>query len=366
MNRLSVSSVAMLGAERQYVDDALVRGELSWHGEYVRRFEDRFARYCAVPEAVSCCNGTAALHLALLAMGIGPGDVVYLPALSFVATANAVSYVGATPVFCDIDHSTWCLDPRDVEAQISQHQQPWRKREAILPVHLYGMPADMVALRSIAETYGVSLIEDAAEAHGASVGGLCVGSLGDVAAFSFFANKMLTTGEGGMVTTSDASIAQRVRHLRGQCQTERRYYHDAVGYNYRLTNLSAAIGLAQVETAFLHEAKRNAVVLAYQRYLSKFEQQRAPDGTEPAPWLYTMLLPHGVDREAVMASMDADGIETRPTFIPLTDLPPYRGQTPPVAADVGARGLSLPTHAAMDEEDVYRVVLSLLKAVDRA
>ncbi len=217
-------------------------GWISSIGAEIGEFEARFAALCARRFGVATSNGTTALHLALAALGIGPGDEVIVPALTFVATANAVHYTGATPVFADADPVTWNVDPAAVAKSVT------RRTRAILAVHLYGQPADMRALASTARRAGAVLVEDAAEAHGARYHGRPVGSLGAVACFSFYGNKMVTTGEGGMVLTSDAKLAARLRLLRDHAMSpKRRYYHTEIGFNYRMTTLQAALGLAQLD-----------------------------------------------------------------------------------------------------------------------
>ncbi|MBX3010284.1 MAG: DegT/DnrJ/EryC1/StrS family aminotransferase, partial [Caldilineaceae bacterium] len=214
-------------AEEALVLEAVRSGWISSNGKYLREFEERFAAFCGAAYGVSTNNGTTALHLVLHALGIGPGDEVIVPALTFVASANAVRYTGATPIFADVDPVTWTLDPAAVAALITP------RTKAIMPVHLYGHPAPMPALQALADQHGLLLVEDAAEAHGAQVGDKRTGVLGQAAAFSFFANKVITTGEGGMVTTNDATLAARCRMLRDHAMPpERRYWHDEIGFNY--------------------------------------------------------------------------------------------------------------------------------------
>ncbi|MGB8511125.1 MAG: DegT/DnrJ/EryC1/StrS family aminotransferase, partial [Pyrinomonadaceae bacterium] len=223
---IPVAAPVLAGREKEYVADCMESGWISSSGKYVELFEAAFAKFCGVRHAVACCNGTVALHLALVALGVAPNDEVIVPTLTFVATANAVTYCGARPVFVDSEPETWNLDPAQVEAKITS------RTKGIIAVHLYGQPAEMDALRAVARRHGLFLLEDAAEAHGALYKGRPAGSLGDVAAFSFYGNKIIATGEGGMVTTDDDALAARVRLLRGQgMDTERRYWFPVVGYN---------------------------------------------------------------------------------------------------------------------------------------
>src|SRR5437899_699591 len=227
-----------MGAEEETaVLRVLASGQVA-QGEQVAAFERRFAELCQVREAVAVSSGTAALHLALLAHHIGPGDEVITTAFSFAATANVILLVRATPVFVDIEPDTYTLDPLQVQAALT------RRTKAIIPVHLYGHPCDMTRLSQLAEAYSLVLIEDASQAHAAAIDGRPVGSFG-TGCFSFYATKNMTTGEGGMVTTNDPAIAEQVRLLRNHGQ-EARYYHIALGYNQRMTDLQAALGIAQI------------------------------------------------------------------------------------------------------------------------
>jgi perosamine synthetase len=242
VRHIPISSPVLGEREAAYVMDCLRTNWISSVGEYVERFEHAFAGVVGTAHAISCSNGTAALHLALLAKGVKPLDEVIVPTMTFVAPANAVMYCGATPVLADADPETWCLNVSRLEALITP------RTKGIVAVHLRGHPADMVAIMEMARRHGLFVIEDAAQAHGARVGDSSVGSIGDVGTFSFFGNKMITTGEGGIVTTDDDEVASAVRLLKNQGMTkEHRYWHPVIGYNYRMTNIQAAIGLAQVD-----------------------------------------------------------------------------------------------------------------------
>lgn len=343
------------GNETKYVNECLETAWVSSIGRYIEEFETAFAEYCGVRHAATCNNGTSALHLALLAVGVGPGDEVIVPTLTYVATANAVRYCGAEPVFADSDPETMNLDPADVESRITP------RTRAIVAVHLYGHPADMGPLRDVARRHAVRMVEDAAEAHGAKYGGVRVGALGDIATFSFFGNKIITTGEGGMVTTNDADLDARVRLLRGQgMDPKRRYWFPIVGFNYRMTNVQAAIGVAQLEMIDTQLARRREVASWYDDELSGcgalLQLPASKPPSEPVAWLYTVVLRDDVtvERDVLSERLRADGIETRPVFYPMHTLPPY-AQTPgafPVAERLAARGLSLPTYAALTRADV--------------
>lgn len=364
---IPVAAPVLNGNERRYVLDCLDTNWISTRGDYVPRFEAAFAQTVGARRAVACSTGTAALHLSLLALGVGPGDEVIVPALTFVATANAVAYVGARPVIADIDPDTWALDPAGLPALIGPHTR------ALIPVHLYGHPAPMEAIRALAAGAGIAIIEDAAQAHGASYQGRPSGSLGDLGCFSFFGNKAITCGQGGMVTTDDAALAGRMRHLANSGMApDRPYWHDCLGFNYRMTNIEAAIGLAQVERLDWHLARRREVAAWYRERLGtlpgvRFQRQDPQVGH--GHWMVNVrLLGAGPgDIAACRQALAEQGIETRVGFPPLHTLPPYLGLgTPPrpVAETVSRESLTLPTHAALTEGDVERVCQGLAAWLD--
>lgn len=358
-----VSAPLFLGREREYVLDCIDTLELSWQGPYVNRLEKAFAAFCDVEYAVACSNGSAALHLALLAAGVGPNDVVIVPAVTYVATANAVRYCGALPVFCDIDPKTWCLDPDKFESLLKDpaYFRGYLQLKAVIPVHLYGMPCDMDAINDIATRYGLIVVEDAAEAHGATYNGQRVGSLGDVATFSFYGNKILTSGEGGMVVTNDRGMADRARHYGGQgMSVDRRYYHDVVGYNYRITNIEAAIALAQLEKYPELAERRRLVVETYKEEFRDCIYQEKTKGADAADWMFTVLV-DPEDRDDIRAVLALQGIDTRPIFVPITEMPPYRRKTPPVSARIAASGINLPTHPGMTPDVVRYIAHSFME-----
>lgn len=365
---LPVAAPLFDGNERAYVLECVESTWVSSIGPFIARFEQEFAGYCGVTHGIACSNGTTALHLALLGLGIGPGDEVIVPSLSYVATANAVRHCGAEPVFVDSDQVTWNLDPTLLDPLVTE------RTKAIIVVHLYGRPAPMDAVNAFARRHGLRVIEDAAEAHGAAYRGRRVGSLADVAAFSFFGNKIITCGEGGMVLTDDDEIAARVRQLKGQGQDpQRRYWFPIVGYNYRMTNVQAAIGLAQLERldAFLHA--RAEIARWYRECLVETAAVVLPapatDDETPVNWLFSVVLrvESAQAREAVMTKLRQQGIDTRPFFPAIHQLPPYvsfRGPADPSVAEwLGSRGVSLPTWVGMTREDVERAGDALRTAV---
>lgn len=353
---LPVYSPSLPTAARSYVMDCLDTAWLSSLGAYVGRFEQQFAAASECTHALAVSSGTSALHLALAAARIGPGDEVIVPALTFVATANAVTYTGARPVLADVDPETWTIDPADVERRLSP------RTRAIIPVHLYGHPADMDPLLAIARSRGLLVIEDAAEAHGATYKGRRVGGIGHIGCFSFYGNKMISTGEGGMVTTNDSSLAERVRLLRDHAMDpHRRYFHTVVGFNYRMTNLQAAVGCAQIESIDTLLARTRAVALQYTERLRGVFGLTLPVERPWATnvfWMFSVLVEaaFGLSRDAVMKTLEADGIETRPFFIPLHKLPPYASnETYPVAERVASRGVNLPSGPGLGASSIERV-----------
>lgn len=352
-----------LGAEEeQLVLEAVRSGWISSLGQYVTRFERDFAAACGVAQGISVCNGTVALHLALHALGIGPGDEVIVPTLTFVASANAVHYTGATPVFVDVDPITWTVDPDEVARRLSP------RTKAIMPVHLYGHPSDMPALTVLAERHGVTILEDAAEAHGAAIDGRRVGGWGQLAAFSFYANKIITTGEGGMVLTDDPALAARCRLLRDHAMPpEHRYWHDEVGFNYRMTNLQAAIGVAQLGRLAHFLARKRQIAARY-----KWLLRDVPGLTLPAElpgyinvyWMMSLLVGDAfpLTRDELMRALREHHIDSRPFFHPLDTLPPYRQDPPrPVALRLSRQGINLPSAPSLTDEQVTYICETILE-----
>jgi perosamine synthetase len=365
--RIPVAAPLLDGREREYVLECLDSTWISSAGRFIGEFETRFADFCGVKHAIATNNGTTALHLALVALGVGPGDEVIIPTLTYIATANAVTYCGATPVLADCDPRTLNLDVEAVAARITS------RTKVIIPVHLYGHPVDMAPLRALADMHGLLILEDAAEAAGAQYRGQMAGALGTCATFSFFGNKIITTGEGGMVTTNDDELAARLRLYRGQgMDPNRRYWFEVVGYNYRMTNVAAAIGLGQLERIHHHLERRREVAAAYNAGLAPLGNRLVLPVEEPwakhVYWMYTVLLGEEVEvsRDEVMARLDRAGVETRPVFYPMHILPPYQplaGDGFPNAERCAARGINLPTHALLSDGDIQRVCAALAEAV---
>lgn len=363
-----VSSPSFSGNEVKYVNNCLKSGWISSSGEYIEKFEEKFSEFCETKFAISCCNGTVALHLPLLAMGIGPGDEVIVPTLTYIATANAVKYCGGTPVFVDSDPITWNINPDLIKLKIT------KKTKAIIVVHLYGHPVDMDPILNIAKEFNLFIIEDSAEAHGARYKGRCIGSIGDVGTFSFYGNKIITTGEGGMVVTNNLQLAEKMRLLRGQgMDPNKRYWFPIIGYNYRMTNIEAAIGLGQLEDINKHLSKRKEIARLYAAQLAELNTYiNLPvemEWADHAFWMYSILLKETlkIDRDQFMKEMEIEGIETRPFFYPMHIMPPYyelKGDYP-VAERLAKSGMNIPTHGLLNENDITSITRSIRSICQR-
>lgn len=353
------------GNELVYVTDCITSSWISSLGEYIPRFEEAFAAFCGVRHAIAIDNGTAALHLALALYDIGPGDEVIVPTLTFVATANAVHYTGATPVFVDSESESWGIDPAAIETKISP------KTRAIIPVHLFGHPANMGPIMALAQKYNLIVIEDAAEAHGAEYKGQRVGGIGQVGCFSFYGNKVLTTGEGGMLTTNDADVAKKARLLKDHGMSkEIRYWHPVVGYNYRMTNIQAALGLAQLERIDHILARKRRLAEIYHTNLADCPGIIRPpeaDWAKNIYWLYTILITNdlAVSRDDVARALKQRGIDSRPVFIPMHQLPPYQDTANafPVAENLSQQGLSLPSYLTLSDNQLNFICNTLREII---
>lgn len=361
--RIPVATPVLNGNEKKYVIDCLDTTWISSNGKYISEFENKFAKFVGAKNAIAVTNGTVALHLACLGTNIVQDDEVIMPTFSYIATANSVAYCGAKPVFVDSEKDTWNIKVSLIESKITP------KTKAIMPVHIYGHPADMSPLIKIAKKHNLHVIEDAAEALGAYYEGKHVGPLGDVGIFSFFGNKNITTGEGGMVVTNNDEIAMRIRLLKGQgMDPNRRYWHPTIGYNYRMTNIAAAIGLAQLEKVEWHLKRRRNVSRLYDKYLSKLTNhvQLPIEKTyaHSCYWMYSIVLKDSVkkERDQVRDQLDNEfNIETRPFFYPMHIMPPYyeRERSYPTAEHIASRGINLPTHELLSEEDIKYIANSL-------
>ncbi len=349
--------------ELDLLEDCIRTGWISSLGKHIYGFERSFVKYCGCPHAAAVANGTAALHLAVMALGIGKGDEVIVPDLTYVATANSVAYTGAKVVLADVSEKTWTIDAERIESAITG------RTKAVIVVHLYGHPCDMDPILELARARGIKVIEDAAEALGSKYKGKQVGPLGDIGCFSFYGNKVITTGEGGMVVTKDKALDARMRALLDHMMDpRRRYYHPEIGYNYRMTNMQAAVGCAQM--------KRVRGLVAAKRKIAKMysERLRGVEGLSLPPempwavnvfWLYTVVLDgsFGLTADALAQKLAADGIDTRPVFLPMHSLPMYASRKKfPVSEKLARDGLSLPSSPTLPEEDIDRICEGIRKA----
>lgn len=352
---------SLTGNEKKYVNECLDSTWISSKGKFVKQFEEQFAGYVGTRHAASVCNGTVAIHLALVALGIGRGDEVIVPTLTYVASVNAIAYTGATPVFADSVKATWQLDPAEVRSRITP------RTRAVLVVHLYGHPCEMDEIVALCEEHNLFLVEDCAEAIGTRYKGRHVGSFGHISTFSFFGNKTITTGEGGMVVTNDDTLHDRSVHFKGQGLAKyREYWHDVVGYNYRMTNVCAAIGLAQLERVDDLLTRKRAVADGYRARLegSGFEFHGEAAGCLHSYWMCSVLTQNSAERDAVRARLSDAGIETRPLFYPVHTMPMYsrRYERFQVAENLGWRGINLPSYPDLKEQDVAYIADALLAA----
>lgn len=329
---------------------AIKSGWISSRGAFITEFEEKFADYCGRSYGVSTSSGTAALHLALKALGIKQGNEIIMPALTFISTANAATYCGAKPVFVDSHPDYWCIDPEKIEIEISP------KTRAILPVHLYGHPCDMDPIIDLAEDHGLYIIEDAAEAHGAEYKGKKIGSFGDISCFSFYGNKILTTGEGGMCLTDDKELYEKMRILRDHgMNPNKRYWHDVVGFNYRMTNLQAAVGVAQLNRLDEIIRKKRQIAFWYEQSLAGDTIGLHPEmpWAKCVYWMYSILVDDRVDRDELMEKLKESGVDTRPFFYPMTLMPPYKqDKRYLVAEQLSAQCINLPSSPTLTRKEV--------------
>ncbi|MBD5397985.1 DegT/DnrJ/EryC1/StrS family aminotransferase [bacterium] len=351
MIKYHVYMPSLTGNEKKYVNECLDTTWISSRGKFVSEFEENFSKYIGVNHGVAVCNGTVAIHLALTALGIGEGDEVLVPTFTYIASVNPIKQLGATPVFVDSDEDDWQISPEDIERKITP------KTKAIIAVHLYGHPCKMDKIMEIAKKHNLLVVEDCAEAIGSEFNGKKVGSFGDVACFSFFGNKTMTCGEGGMCLTNDPTIYNRLAKLKSQGLSEdREYWHDMIGYNYRMTNIAAAIGCAQLEQVQTFIDKKQKIAGWYKKYLKGVPVTlHEPKGKVlHTYWMNSILVEKGQNREELRKFLREAGIETRPTFYPVHTMPMYspRFTSLKVAEDIALRGMNLPSYPALKEEDI--------------
>jgi len=344
------------GRELEYVMDCIKSGWISSQGKYVSEFEGKFSRYCGAEYGIATSSGTTALHLALAALGIKNGDEVIIPTFTMIATANAVTFTGAKPVLVDSEPSYWNIDTSKIEEKIT------KKTKAIMVVHTYGHSVDMDPVIDIAEDHGLYVIEDAAEAHGAEYKGKRIGALGDVGCFSFYANKIITTGEGGMVVTNNEEVAEMAKTLRAHAfSKDKHFWHRYVGFNYRMSNLQAAVGVAQLEKIDEYVTIRRQNAMLYNSLLENVKGITLPPEAKWAKnvyWMYSVLVEDefGINRDELMKRLEEDGIETRTFFYPIHVQPVYAKwyskQGFPVADVLSKRGINLPSGNNLTEAEI--------------
>lgn len=365
--RVPVMEPSLMGKELDYVTDCIESNWISSQGKYVLKFQEAFASYHNIEYALTTSNGTAALHLAMKALGIGPGDEVILPDLTFGACANSVIHCGAHPVFVDVDPRYWNIDPNLLEGAVNS------RTKAVMPVHLYGHPCDMAPILEIGRKHDLFVIEDCAEALGARYSGSMVGTMGDVGCFSFFSNKIITTGEGGMVITRNRALKEKMELFRDHgMRKERRYWHEVAGFNFRMTNLQAAVGLAQIEIIDKLLEKRGQVAAQYSERLKDIPGVSWPgemDWAQSVCWLYSILVDEkiaGISREKLMMELKREGIETRPLFYPLHIQPPFYDHSRrfPVSVMLSSKGLSLPSGHKISDREIELVCSVIRKAIN--
>lgn len=355
------------GNEWKYVKECIDTNWVSSVGSYVNLFEENFARYLKASSAVVTVNGTAAIQLALLTLGIGEGDEVIVPSMTFISPVNAIKYVGATPVFCDICRDTFVMDTNKIEELITP------RTKAIMPVHIYGNPVDMDKVMMFAKKYNLYVIEDATEALGSKYKGKMVGNIGHIGAFSFNGNKLITTGAGGMLVTNDEKHGTRAKYLSTQTKVvldNKAFYHSEIGYNFRMPNLLAAFGVAQLENieSYLKVKKENA---AYYNDLLKdvrgITLSEEKEGTENCYWLYSILIEsaYSISRDELIQKLSEAGIESRPFFMPVHKMPPYvncKHGDMSVTEEVAAKGLNLPSSVSLTKENID-YICSIIKSL---
>jgi perosamine synthetase len=364
---IPVNEPLLGGRERELLLQCIETGWISSDGPFVAEFEQKFAHRVGRTYGIAVTNGSAALDAAVVALNLGPDDEVILPTFTIISCAAAIVRVGATPVTVDCDPLTWNMRPEDVAGRIT------RRTRAIMVVHIYGLPIDMDPILALAEQHGLKVIEDAAEMHGQTYKGRPCGSFGEISTFSFYPNKLVTTGEGGMIVTDDPDIAERCRSLRNLCfQANRRFVHEEIGWNLRMSNLQAALGLAQLEQLDTFLRRKREIGRIYTSFLQQTPELQLPlaatNYAENLYWVYGIVLNDEVafDAQAMMAKLAAKGIGTRPFFWPMHEQPVFKrrawfeGVSHPVAERIARRGFYVPSGLAITDEQISRVA-SVLK-----
>lgn len=352
-----------------YVEEAMRTGWISSEGRFISEFERAWAAYCGVAHGVTVCNGTAALEVAMQALALPPGSEVIVPSFTIISCVAAILRSGCRPVLVDCEPDTWCLDVAEVERKITE------RTRAIMPVHMYGHMAEMNPLMELAQRYGLMVIEDAAEAHGAEYHGRRAGGIGALGCFSFYANKIVTTGEGGMVVTADPELAERLRSLRNLgFRRDRRFLHTELGHNFRMTNLQAAIGLAQVERIEDHVERKRKMAALYSERLRDVQDLYLPverPGVKNVYWMYGIVLGDDIamDAAALAGGLREKGVDTRPFFLGMHEQPVlherglFVGEKYPVTEHLARRGLYLPSGLGISEAEIDQVSAAVRKCL---
>lgn len=364
---IPVNEPLLDGNEAKYLQECIDTGWISSEGPFIRAFEENFAKRMGRKHAIAVCNGTAAIDAAVDALDIGPGDEVILPTFTIISCVTQIARGGAKPVFVDTDPATWNMDVSQIEARITP------RTKAILVAHMYGLPTDMDPILEICRKHGLRLIEDAAEMHGQTYNGRPCGSFGDISTFSFYPNKHVTTGEGGMILTDDDAIAETCRGLRNLCfMPQRRFVHERLGWNLRMTNLQAALGVAQLERldSFIERKRRMGAL--YTELLQGIDALELPparaDYADSVYWVYGMVIKdgHPLDAEGAMKALGKEGVGTRPFFWPLHEQPVLRnmglvpeGESHPVAERLARRGFYIPSGMALTEAQMREVAAAV-------
>ncbi len=360
------------GKELEYVSDCIKTNWISSRGRYVQEFENRFSNYCGCKFGITTTSGTTSLHLALASIGLKEGDEVIVPAFTMISSVLPIVYCRAKPVLVDSDEDTWCMDVNQIEAKVSD------KTRAILPVHIYGHPCDMDSILEIAEKHDLYVIEDAAEAHGAEYKGKKAGGIGDIGCFSFYANKIITCGEGGMLVTNNEEIARRAMALKNLSFDEgkgRVYVHSEIGYNYRMTNLQAAVGMAQFERIDELAEMRRKNAQYYKELLKNVRGIRLPNEqgwAKSVYWMFSILIePEFIlTPEKLMGELEKLGVETRPFFVPMNDQPVFKniglfkGEVYPIAEELSRKGMHLPSSSGLRKEEIESVCDSIINLIE--
>lgn len=370
---IPVNTPLLDGNEKKYLIECIETGWISSEGPFVQRFEEEMGVFSQRKHGIAVCNGTAALEIAVKALGIGPGDEVILPTFTIISPAQAISKLGAKPILVDSDPATWNMDVSQIEAKITA------KTKAILVVHIYGLPVDMDPVLELCKKYNLKLIEDAAEMHGQTYKGKPCGSFGDVSIFSFYPNKHITTGEGGMVVTNNDELAEKCRSYRNLCfKPEQRFVHDEIGWNYRMTNLQAALGVAQLERITAFVEKKHWIGRSYASLLSNMSEHLIlpPASTSYSNniyWVFGLILKDHIriNAKELIAELGKSGIGCRPFFYPMHLQPVYRklgwytDEHYPIAENMAERGFYIPSGLALTDQDINTVAETLKTVVNR-